>query len=685
MSARVPRIHPALAAAAALYLATRGLVLYTAFDRVALPQFELFSMGTMARDLLGPASDVPLVIYYDNALGQFLMAVLSAASFRLFGASYLALKLVSFVVLFPGLFLVWSFLRRHFGTLAAAVGAFLFALPPTTMFEYSLIVVGNHGENVTFTMLAVLAFFRVHSSTHRTAALFLAGLAGGVALAIFLGALVPVALLFATHVGLVGWRRGLREVPVATAGLLLGLVPLLLANALAGGQRGWAFLAAKFGESDAGFDAGLFAQRVGDFFALHLPRAGQFPDWLGLPGAVPGTVFLAAFVAAYALSLPGAVRSVAELVRGGLGGGALAAARDEAGGALPRAVLPLLILYLPLTAIAFGFSNLRMGDHAGSAGYRYFLPHFLFAILLIAIAAGRRSGTLRLGLLVAAFAPGLFSLDLIDPSFSRPNLGAHYAGYNMKQNARVLLMPKNGLTVPEIVRLAESYPPIFRARVYYGLGFYEPFGREPIGRHAEDTILSELFAAYPEERRPDLGRGAGTLLWSTDERPVPAEAWTLLARWHAEGDPSAGWAAEGLCSKWGPLREGELAGHLQLNLGAVSRSHADQDLPLAAAVARGFGLDCGRLLRRGIRSEIEAVDAARKRIPAEVSRDFYFGLGMGLADGGEEPAIPGRSVEWVPKGRGTAVVNGFLSRLAEIYGPGAAPGVLGGIEMPLGW
>jgi hypothetical protein len=557
------------------------------------------------------------------------------------------------------------------------------------MFEYSLIVVGNHAENVTFTMLAVLCFFRVHSSRHRNLAVFLAGLTSGVALTIFLGALVPVALLFATHVGLVGWRKGAREVALAGAGFFLGLVPLALANTMAGGQRGLSFLGAKLGGEGAGFDAARFAGRLGEFFTIHLPRAGQFPDWLGIPGAVPGYLFTAAFVLAYALALPETLRAVVELVRGALGAGAV---RADGNAAVPRAALPLLTLYLPLTAVAYALSNLKMGDHAGSAGYRYFLPHFLFSILLIAVVAGRRRGAWRAALLAAAFLPGLFTLELIDPSFSHAGNGADYDGYNMKQNARVLLNTHNAYTHEEVVRLAESYPPVFRERVYYGLGFYEAFKRPPTGERqgalAGDLELSGLIDGYPEERRPDLARGVGTWLWwphGPDQGPLTPERWALLARWYAEGDPYALLAAEGLVAKWGPLLEGELAAHLELNLGAVSRSHAEQPLPLAAAVARGFGLDCGRLLRRGIRAEIEAVDAARMRLPGDTAGDFYVGLGMGLADGGERPALPARALAWVPAARAEAVLRGFESRLVEIYGSAAAAEVLAGVVTPPGW
>jgi hypothetical protein len=687
---RPKRLHPALLAAVAVYLVSRALVLYTSFDQVAIPAYELFMNGTIARDLVGPVtSDVPLLFYYDNAMGPVLASYLVVPFYHLFGPSYLAFKLVSFVSLFPAIFLIWAFLRRHFGTRAAAVGALLFALPPTTSFKYTLVPMGNHAENVTLTMLALWGFFRIYDSKHRPAALVLAGLYAGIALMIFLGALIPVAILFACHLGLVGWRRGLRELPLAALGFALGLVPLVLANTLLPGASGLDFLLSKFVRSEPGgegFELGTFIERFADFFTLYLPQAGTFPDFLGIPGAVAEYVFLACFVVAYAMLLPDAARGALELVRGALGAGAV-----EREGAVGRATLLPLVLFLPLTAIAFGLADFRMADHAWPerfAGFRYFLPHFLFAILLIAIAA-QRVKLARVALPGAALFSGLFSLALIDWSGSTPNVGARYAGYNMQQNARLLLLPKNGPpALPERIRLSETFPKPFRERIYSGHGYHELFVHTLVdrGTFAEFDLRAAL-APYPREHWADVARGVGMRIRHAQYEAgrVSEESWALLVRLVVEDAPHAEQVAEGLCTWWSPVLEFRQSAHVEENMRLVHASHATKRPVVARAVARGYGWDSGHYLRRGIASEEARIVASLERMPPSSIAPFYYGLGMGFADGGEVEDFPAGIVAWVPADHVKQVLDGFQARLVEMHGPEEAVRRFGKVTLPDGW
>ena len=663
---RAPRRpHPALLAALAVYFVTRGLLLVTAFDELALPAYELHPMGTVARDIVGPASTVPRHIYYDNAAGHLLISHVVAVFYRVLGPSYLSLKLASFVWMVPALLLLWTILRRTFGERAAAVGALLFALPPTTLAKYSLIVVGNHSENLPFLLLTLWAFLAAHAAPSPGRArwrFFLAGLCAGLNLLIFLGALLPIGLLMLTHLGLRGWRRTLGDLPALGGGLALGALPLLFLN-LTGEARGLGFLEAKFSGPGGGFDAGLFGRRVVKFFAVHLPRAATHPDVPGLPGRVTGWLFLGCTALAYAVCLPAAGRAALALARGAFGRGVDA---PELGAVL---LVPLMLL-LPATALAFGLSNLVIGGHGppvAAAGYRYFLPHLTVAILLIAVATSRlwerRRRAAGGALAGTALATGLTTVVLIDLGFSRPNPGAHYDGYNIRNHALSLHLLKNGLTKEQIVEYTESFMPIFRERIYFGLGFHNTWKGRTLGIPTE---LEALLAPYPEERRADVARGVGAQLAHRRAGPgvLAPEALRLAVEWVESGLPHAEQVAEGMCTRWDPVLEHELPGQLERN----RRLLASVPDILREPVARGFGLDCGRTLRRGIASERRWIAEEIERLPPDLRPAFFRGLGAGFADGREVPGMPASIEELVPEELAAEVRDGFRERRVEIFG-----------------
>src|SRR5439155_17497670 len=125
-------------------------------------------------------------------------------------------------------------------------GALLFALPPLTLLRYSVVCSGNHFENLFFTMLALVCTYRWLAGKRKRGALLLAGFTWGLALFVFLGALIPVGILLGMYLGLTGWKRAAREAWPAVLGFVLGFAPLVVINAWTSG-RGLGFLSAKFG------------------------------------------------------------------------------------------------------------------------------------------------------------------------------------------------------------------------------------------------------------------------------------------------------------------------------------------------------------------------------------------------------------------------------------------------------
>jgi hypothetical protein len=119
-----------------------------------------------------------------------------------------------------------------------------------------------------------------------------------------------------------------------------------------------------------------------------------------------------------------------------------------------------------------------------------------------------------------------------------------------------------------------------------------------------------------------------------------------------------------------PLAEqtgSQLAANHALILGDMARASAGANASVARDLAAGQGRFCGRLLRRGIPSDVDCVHAEAQRfqgVPAAVSAAFWEGIGAGLVEEREAPAIPppvrelpGADMGFVLYGAGVAVAR----------------------------
>jgi hypothetical protein len=685
--ARIRELPLALLAACALYVALRWWIVDTSFDQVALWMYETYPMGTLA-ELAIRGVEFPLRFYYDNAAGQILAGYLTVPSFLVLGPSYLALKLVPFVLGFGTLILLHAFLRANFGRRAANLGAFLFTLGPPTLVKYSVICSGNHFENLFFSLLAVACFYRLHAQPENRGRLFASAFTAGLALFVFLGALIPVGILAGMHVGLRGLRRALRDLPIALAAFALGILPLVALNALTSG-RAFGFLNAKFSDEIVSAHGGVL-ERTWEFVAVHLPKAGVFEPLFGLSGPALGTIFFVAFVLAYAVCVPGAARGVTALVRG------ITRSRSspsEHARDFERVKLVPFVLCLPLAALAYGLSNFRIGGHAAPievAGYRYFLPHFLFAIVLLAVVAARaweHGGSRKIGgalLAAVALACGLSNFELIDASYSHAHLGRYYEGYDLSKLARGLLSARNGLGAEEIVERLESFPVPIRQNVACAIGFNVATSHVKARRDASRASsrpeswsidLDALVSVYPEDLRLDVARGAGVALRFDAvmrDRPMDELAARLEALpGAASGNGRAIWraACEGACAPNPALplesqSERVLAGNralIELARGASKE-----------ALARGQGRLCGRLVRRGIPSDLARVHATWAELADPERAAFSVGYGSGLAEGGEGPAVSAAMLDLAEGSYQSKIWLGFGASLRRLYGKNAA-------------
>jgi hypothetical protein len=84
---------------------------------------------------------------------------------------------------------------------------------------------------------------------------------------------------------------------------------------------------------------------------------------------------------------------------------------------------------------------------------------------------------------------------------------------------------------------------------------------------------------------------------------------------------------------------------------------------------RGQGMLCGRLLRRGIPSELVEIKRIAAGVPDAHQTAFFFGLGWGMAEGGDTPALPSSFEEVAPEAMRAAACQGFGSALEHFHGP----------------
>ena len=700
---RGPRL---LWVAVALYVGLRALLLHTAFDEVALVNYELYPMGTLPK-LLAQHSGFPLEVCYDNAAGQLVTGLAAWPLYGLFGDSYLSLKLVPALAGLALLLCAWALCDAHVSRRAANLAAFALALGPSELLaKYSLVASGNHFENLFFSLLAVLCAYRLHVAdpARRGRWLVLAGLSAGLAIFVFLGAIVPVGLLALVHLGVRGWRGSFADLRRWLPAFVLGLAPLIVLN-LVSGARGAAFLSAKFAGGGEARDWGLVARRTLAFLTDELFRAGfhrgldlaryvKHVAWLREdPWRVPSALLLAGLWLAWLVALPAALGGVGQVLRSVLG-----ATRSEPLGrrAFTRLAAVPFVLLLPLTALAYGLSNLVLGGHPPPlecAGYRYFLPVSLFGVVLAAAVADRsieRGGWRRwLGLLVGAalLVPGLWNLSYVRLDSPVKGIGARYRGWNFMQAGRGLL---NDTTVTDLAtraRILAATDEPYRTHLARGVGFYEAQvwigaerDRDDLGRVRRGELpIGGLLAGYPESLRLELARGMGAGLRSyvfmrgADDRLVEVVRDGLVALVQA-GDPYAWAVLDGAATPFDypvPWRRVPQV---------LARSQRLLELlppALQPTFGAGLGEVAGRLLARGIAPEEEWLQGWLRGLYKTTGRQLLVGLGRGLALEDVDPRLTEAAAELTaePELR-AAMVEGFTTGLRALYDPARVEAIL---------
>jgi len=662
--------------AIAIYAIYRGLVLHTNFDAVCVPIYEQFfgNIGRVAMDgWYGP----PLTQYYDNCGGHLVVGLLSAPVFAVFGTSYLALKLIPVVLGLMTLVAIWAIARREFGLRTANLAAIFFAIGPPTLAKYSMLAKGNHFENLFFQLLCLGAFYSLHhaqaGSPQRRKRLVIFGLCAGFCIFFYFGSLVLLSLLVVMHLLVRGVRGAVADLAWILPAAGLGLVPLFWIQ-LSGGARPASFLGDHF-SGEGGATAGSIDRiaRLQEFFGDFLPRATCFEDLGPLPGAWADGIYLATFAVAWlCLLLPlvaGLRRSLKSFREpSDLSPAGLEAKRFEELKSLP--LVGYLPAFIALYAISrFDFDVYQPPVEVGQ--FRYLVPHYMFACLVVglaavrAIAAGGWRRRVGWGLALVMGGLPLFSLGVIDFSMENTGIGTHYRGYNFSLERNVLqrdsvVDPRTGERGWIMARLTaqlDSFPRREKQESAQGVGFYlasaqalpaAPRASEP---RTPGLDLGRAIAPFARDVQIDLARGMGTFLRGPLGAGILPQALAReLPRLVAEDHPLLPFVIEGLCMHSDFWLSRKVARRLNL-----SRRLGD-GLPedLRYAWWRGQGVTAGRLLARGIAADRREVIRILGSASPSGLGDLWYGVGFGW---GEEL----RDFETAP---------GFLER---VPGPQRAP------------
>ncbi|MCH2106213.1 MAG: glycosyltransferase family 39 protein [Planctomycetes bacterium] len=648
-------LTPGLTLSLALFVALRALLLHTAFDETVMPQYELYPMGTIPGLLFG-AGEIPLHYHYDNAAGQLFTGFAAAPLYLLLGESYLALKLVPFLLGVGGLIFLHLFLRENFSERAATIGSLFFALGPVpTMMKYSVFAGGNHFEHIPFAIFTLWCFYRLHrehgGSDRRW--LFITGLAMGFQLFILLGALIPILLLCFVHLGTRGVRASLKDLTALAPGFLLGAAPLILINVATSGRSG-SFVGATVPK-----DGPRFLDRALEFAVQRIDRAATFDDFLGMPAALAAWLFVAVTAVVWFACLPGALRGLRQLFRG------VSSGREGAPG-LEGARLVPLSLYLPGIVVVFALTNFKLYDlepPMQAEGYRYYLPHFLFVLLLFSILCDRwlsAEGAKRIAaraLLSGGFFAASFNLTYLDLSFQRTGAGGCYAGYNYVQTARALFKPTNLPVIgnfpgswdewePDreaIITIIETFESPWREQLYIGAGWCE--AQKQYMANADATAKGEAFLdtreflpAYPKGVRGLVARGAGLtarIFWREHKGRWSLAEWIRIQT--PRPDPGVAEVIAGANIPYEfPHAEREFGRLFELALKTMS----ELDPQRAEQFARGLGHLAGVVLERGVPSEVAELEERYHAVPVEKRNALLRGVGEQLAIASDEPHIP---------------------------------------------
>jgi len=482
-----------------------------------------------AREIANGATE-PLFSYQADHYqgGSVVMILLSAGFMRVFGESPAIMKLSSVLVSSTTLTLLYVLGRKIFGRATAVCASAVYLAGPTLVAYWGVVVMGSHGESISFSLAQLLLFFGLLDGSWRRPAGWLAfGLVSG--LGLWFCYTSGLSLLACALAWLLLERAPrLREIAWATGGGILGLVPWLVYNS----SRGFAGLGRilqLFGLESA--PDPWIAQSASDKLislvahdwtrGLVRPFFRGGPDWLE---AVVVTAFALPLAAALAWSLWRAV--LEPLLKRVTSYGSGPAERSDA---MLRELV--FFLYAVVFLTVYLGSRFTIDASGGAVQYRLFLaPAVLmllpashsFARALDSGAFVRTSASIALYFfLVVTAGATVFSATRV--LTEGPAFGDQF-GYMVRG---VLLHRQYESDLgPAIVAARRVKEPSARLSTFKGLGWGLEFRFE---RDGDMSVVHRELSRVTAEERDEMLAG---IRWASDRR----KSWVFEQReWMVQG------------------------------------------------------------------------------------------------------------------------------------------------------
>ncbi|MCA9001941.1 MAG: glycosyltransferase family 39 protein, partial [Planctomycetes bacterium] len=642
----------------------------------------------------------PIRDFYDNCGGHLAVGLMAAPLYNLFGDSYLVLKLIPVLLGLGCVLLIASIGTRLFSRNAGLLAALLFVVGPTTLVKYSMLAKGNHFENLFFQLFMLWAFVRLHDGGKRSVWLPLFGLAAGFSIFFYFGSMLMVALLVTTHLLIGGkyavasgaWSRFFRETLGLAISFAIGLIPLVWVQA--GNHRPSDYIDNHLG---SGSRWAQISERMAEFAQDLLPRSTCYPDWGPISGSVGDRAYLGMFLLVWAIGLFLAAFGVWRFLRG-----ASCAGEPSGERALQQLKWIPLAGYFPLFALVYAVSAYRFDVYLKPVEigqFRYLVPHFAFACLLIAGVAQHLMGARNLfskglgkGVAGLALALGLFIVPLVGWSSAATGLGSRYEGYYWTYYMNALM--RDTRMDPDTGRFTWDFQAIRgymgefsrpeQQAIAHGVGYWlggsqlqngVVDGKLVVPAGIDLVALGSLHSDQPRgEWQPDLIRGAGTYLRNPVFLMDPSVAGVgkELQRLAALDDPMAQYVVEGL--SW--ELEYPLLRDLPRHLGRSLEFEGVIPPKFSGAYRRGLGLQVGLIMARGWAAADGLLRTQIERASASEADSFWLGVGLGVANGGTLPDGGEVWSRWIPEEHRGVVWQGIGAAFRHAFGEQAGRAAL---------